>query len=165
MKDGNRASARLDRHNPHGAAERGKAEAAAPEAPAAAAGAAGQLPRTGSSPRAAPQMAAAEESKPAPTRGKQAHRKRHRPRIYTVRRGDTLWEIAEAYYGGGWHYRAIVQRQSQQDSQSSTDLPEAEIPHSAALSSFSASWGSGRGCLRLRQVPRSTICMRGRGGA
>jgi len=28
--------------------------------------------------------------------------------MYAVRRGDTLWEIAESYYGGGWHYRAIV---------------------------------------------------------
>jgi nucleoid-associated protein YgaU len=25
-----------------------------------------------------------------------------------VRSGDTLWDIAEAYYGGGWRYRAIV---------------------------------------------------------
>jgi nucleoid-associated protein YgaU len=53
-------------------------------------------------------MAAAEEPKPAATSGKQAHWKRQRPRIYSVRRGDTLWEIAESYYGGGWHYRAIV---------------------------------------------------------
>ena len=30
------------------------------------------------------------------------------PRKYTVRRRDTLWDIAEAYYGGGWRYRAIV---------------------------------------------------------
>ena len=30
------------------------------------------------------------------------------PREYTVRRGDTLWDIAETYYGGGWRYRAIV---------------------------------------------------------
>jgi nucleoid-associated protein YgaU len=30
------------------------------------------------------------------------------PQVYTVRRGDTLWDIAESYYGGGWRYRAIV---------------------------------------------------------
>ena len=29
-------------------------------------------------------------------------------RVVVVGSGDTLWEIAEAYYGGGWHYRAIV---------------------------------------------------------
>ena len=25
-----------------------------------------------------------------------------------MRSGDTLWDIAETYYGGGWRYRAIV---------------------------------------------------------
>jgi nucleoid-associated protein YgaU len=51
-------------------------------------------------------MAATEEAKPEPVVKKKTQP--HRPRIYTVRRGDTLWEIAEYYYGGGWRYRAIV---------------------------------------------------------
>ena len=50
------------------------------------------------------EMAAGEEAKPAPV----AKRELERPRIYTVRRGDTLWDIAEYYYGGGWRYKAIV---------------------------------------------------------
>ena len=54
------------------------------------------------------QVAATEEAKPAAAPEQRAQHKPHRPRVYSVRRGDTLWEIAEAYYGGGWHYRAIV---------------------------------------------------------
>lgn len=29
------------------------------------------------------------------------------PKVYTVRRGDTLWAIAEEYFGGGWRYTMI----------------------------------------------------------
>jgi hypothetical protein len=47
-------------------------------------------------------VAAAEE--PAPAVKKSARRSS----VYTVRRGDTLWDIAEYYLGGGWRYRAIV---------------------------------------------------------
>lgn len=56
----------------------------------------------------APVVAAADEAKPEPAPVKAAPKKPHRPRMYTVKRGDTLWEIAESYYGGGWRYRAIV---------------------------------------------------------
>ena len=48
-------------------------------------------------------MAAAEETKPEAT-----EKGADLPREYTVRSGDTLWDIAESYYGGGWRYRAIV---------------------------------------------------------
>jgi hypothetical protein len=47
-------------------------------------------------------VAAAEEPAPAVQKGAR------RARVYTVRRGDTLWDIAEYYLGGGWRYRAIV---------------------------------------------------------
>lgn len=30
------------------------------------------------------------------------------PKSYSVQRGDTLWDIAESYLGGGWHYRQIA---------------------------------------------------------
>jgi hypothetical protein len=49
------------------------------------------------------ETAAAEETKPEAT-----EKGADLPREYTVRRGDTLWDIAEVYYGGGWRYRAIV---------------------------------------------------------
>ena len=50
------------------------------------------------------ETAAAEETKPEAAAEKDVEL----PREYTVRSGDTLWDIAEAYYGGGWRYRAIV---------------------------------------------------------
>ena len=50
------------------------------------------------------ETAAAEETKPEAAAEKDVEL----PREYTVRSGDTLWDIAETYYGGGWRYRAIV---------------------------------------------------------
>ena len=55
---------------------------------------------------ATPQVAAAETSAPAVSKPA-THGKKHRPKVYTIRRGDTLWEIAERYFGGGWHYVTI----------------------------------------------------------
>ncbi len=54
---------------------------------------------------AAPQVAAAEESG-QPAKPAMRHKK-HRPHVYTIRRGDTLWALAERYFGGGWHYVTI----------------------------------------------------------
>ena len=76
--------------------------AAAPAAPT-------PPPSAEAAPEAAPpepeqETAAAEETKPEAAAEKDVEL----PREYTVRRGDTLWDIAEAYYGGGWRYRAIV---------------------------------------------------------
>lgn len=65
-------------------------------------------PAPAAEPEAQPEeeVAAAEEATPSPAAKTQAERRRSR--VYTVRRGDTLWDIAEYYYGGGWRYRAIV---------------------------------------------------------
>lgn len=76
--------------------------AAAPAAPASP-------PASTATPEAAApppeqETAAAEETKPEGATEKGAEL----PREYTVRSGDTLWDIAEAYYGGGWRYHAIV---------------------------------------------------------
>jgi nucleoid-associated protein YgaU len=55
--------------------------------------------------QAAPQVAAAEESG-QPAKPAMRHKK-HRPHVYTIRSGDTLWALAERYFGGGWHYVTI----------------------------------------------------------
>ena len=33
---------------------------------------------------------------------------------YTVQKGDTLWEISEAYLGSGFHWRTILEKNSDQ---------------------------------------------------
>jgi hypothetical protein len=79
--------------------------AAVPEAAPAAEAKPGPAPQAVSPQATSSQPAAAEASKPAAV--PRAHRTKHRPRVYTVRHGDTLWAIAERYFGGGWHYVAI----------------------------------------------------------
>ncbi len=76
--------------------------AAAPE-PAAP-----PAPTAGSEGASGEQVAAGEEATPAAESEGQAQHGRDRPNVYTVQRGDTLWDIAEEYFGGGWRYRAIV---------------------------------------------------------
>lgn len=61
-----------------------------------------RYPRT--SPREpSPPLAAAEPAKQAAPRITQEER----PEVYVVRPGDTLWDIAERFFGGGWHYKRI----------------------------------------------------------
>ncbi|MGB2933573.1 MAG: LysM peptidoglycan-binding domain-containing protein [Methyloceanibacter sp.] len=76
--------------------------AAAPE-PAAP-----PAPMAGSEGAPGEQVAATEEATPAADGEGVPQRRRDRPNVYTVQRGDTLWDIAEEFFGGGWRYRAIV---------------------------------------------------------
>jgi nucleoid-associated protein YgaU len=87
-----------------------KAEAAAPPsatpaptpAPSAAAPSA-------AAPSAAPspKVATVKPSKTPPPRKRVVHRKKKRPTVYSIRRGDTLWDLATEYLGGGWRYENI----------------------------------------------------------
>ncbi len=85
-------------------AEQATPQHAAPVGPAAVPEAA-PAPEAKPGPAASLQPAAVEASKPVAV--SRAHRTKHRPRVYTVRHGDTLWAIAERYFGGGWHYVTI----------------------------------------------------------
>jgi nucleoid-associated protein YgaU len=100
--------AKIEPAAPDGAAPTGPA--AVPEAAPTAEAKPGPTPQAVSpqaatSQAASSQASAAEASKPAAM--PRAHGMKHRPRVYTVRHGDTLWAIAERYFGGGWHYVTI----------------------------------------------------------
>ena len=83
------------------------------------------------------ETAAAEETQPEAAAEKGADL----PREYTVRRGDTLWDIAEVYYGGGWRYRAIVRDNRRKIRnphwiypEQKFHMPDAQISHAGAAS-------------------------------
>ena len=82
------------------------AEAKPTPAPAEQAAAPQPAPPVATSPEGAPPQVAAAEESGQPAKPVMRHKK-HRPHVYTVRRGDTLWALAERYFGGGWHYVTI----------------------------------------------------------
>ncbi|WP_018599774.1 LysM peptidoglycan-binding domain-containing protein [Mycobacterium sp. 155] len=57
---------------------------------------------------AAPELAAVEEPAPAPEPEPAAPPTAPEPRTYTVESGDTLWAIAERFYGDGNRYQEIA---------------------------------------------------------
>jgi nucleoid-associated protein YgaU len=76
--------------------------------PAEQVAAAPQPAPSGAAPSNAPgEETAATEAEPHAAEGGSQEPGAH-PKSYVVQRGDTLWDIAEEYYGGGWRYRAIV---------------------------------------------------------
>jgi nucleoid-associated protein YgaU len=85
----------------------------APKAPAQAVAAAPQpAPSVAPSEKASGEETATTGEPPATGGGSQEAGEH--PKSYVVQRGDTLWDIAEEYYGGGWRYRAIVRENRRQ---------------------------------------------------
>ncbi|HEV7464377.1 MAG TPA: Ig-like domain-containing protein [Methyloceanibacter sp.] len=62
---------------------------------------------TAPSPAASPQVAAVETGTAEAAPERIAHHKKARSGVYTIRPGDTLWDIAKRYLGGGWRYTSI----------------------------------------------------------
>jgi nucleoid-associated protein YgaU len=81
-----------------------------------------KAPEVASAPTAAPSGAPAEKqpgeetaaAEAPPPAASSSQEPGARPEVYTVHSGDTLWDIAEEYYGGGWRYRAIVRENRRQ---------------------------------------------------
>ena len=71
-------------------------QAAAPTAPEPAPSPSTSEPET-------PQVAATEPDAASGT-------SRKVPEVYAIKRGDTLWDIAEEYLGGGWRYKKIARQ-------------------------------------------------------
>jgi nucleoid-associated protein YgaU len=62
---------------------------------------------TAPGPAASPQVAAVETGTAEAAPERIVHHKKAWPGVYTIRPGDTLWDIAKRYLGGGWRYTSI----------------------------------------------------------
>jgi hypothetical protein len=50
-----------------------------------------------------------------------------RPKVYEVRPGDTLWDIAERFFGGGWRYKKIYNENRKQIRKPGLIYPEQQF--------------------------------------
>jgi len=50
-----------------------------------------------------------------------------RPKVYEVRPGDTLWDIAERFFGGGWRYKQIYNQNRKQIRKPGLIYPEQQF--------------------------------------
>ncbi len=50
-----------------------------------------------------------------------------RPKVYEVRPGDTLWDIAERFFGGGWRYKQIYDENREQIRKPDLIYPEQQF--------------------------------------
>ena len=100
----------VERRAPQVVAKAPPPEAAGPSATSprpAPAPSEAKLGETAPSPAASPQVAAVETGTAEAAPERIVHHKKARPGVYTIRPGDTLWDIAKRYLGGGWRYTSI----------------------------------------------------------
>lgn len=100
---GGRASVSMRRVKPEPEVA-AKPDAPAEEAEDAAASASPTPPTEDKIGAEAPEMAAAKPEQDGSAEQGQ------RPSVYAIKRGDTLWDIAEEYLGGGWRYKKIARQ-------------------------------------------------------